>query len=214
MPYKLALFDFDGTLADSFPWFTTVMNDAADKFGFRRIAPEEVETLRGKSAREMIALMGVRTWKLPLIANYMRKRKAQDLDKVKLFTDAAPTLRRLHEAGVTLAIVSSNSEANIRALLGPETAALIAQYQCGASMFGKAKMFKSVLRQSGINASDAICIGDELRDLDSARAAGIAFGAVTWGYTHGAALRAQKPAHVFETFNELFTTVTGTPAQA
>ena len=68
MPYKLALFDFDGTLADSFPWFTTVVNDAADKYGFRRIARHEFDTLRGKSAREMIAHLGVRRWKLPFIA--------------------------------------------------------------------------------------------------------------------------------------------------
>jgi phosphoglycolate phosphatase len=208
MPYKLALFDFDGTLADSFPWFTTVMNDAADKFGFRRIAAHEVDTLRGKSAREMIAHCGVKTWKLPFIANYMRKRKAQDIDKVHLFADAAPTLRRLHAAGVTLAIVSSNSETNIRAMLGPETAALIAHYECRASMFGKARRFKQVLRASGIGARDAISVGDEIRDLDSARAAGIPFGAVTWGYTHGVALRAQRPEHVFESFEEIFETLT------
>lgn len=214
MPYRLALFDFDGTLADSFPWFTTVVNDAADKFGFRRIAPDEFDSLRGKSAREMIAHCGVSTWKLPFIASYMRKRKAQDLDKVKLFADAAATLRRLHEAGVVLAIVSSNSEANIRAMLGPETAALIAHYQGGASLFGKGKMFKAVLRKSGINANEAICIGDELRDLDSARSTSIAFAAVTWGYTHGAALRMQKPEHVCGTFDDLLAMVTGTPAQA
>jgi phosphoglycolate phosphatase len=208
MQYKLALFDFDGTLADSFPWFTSVMNDAADKFGFRRIAPDEVDTLRGKSAREMIAHCGVKMWKLPLIARYMRKRKAQDIASVHLFADAAPSLRRLHEAGVTLAIVSSNSEANIRAILGPETAALVAHYECRASLFGKARMFKAVLRASGVAAPDAICIGDEIRDLDSARDAGIAFGAVSWGYTHGAALRVHQPAHVFATFDEMVETVT------
>ena len=210
MPYKLALFDFDGTLADSFPWFTTVVNDAADKYGFRRIARHEFDTLRGKSAREMIAHLGVRRWKLPFIARYMRQRKAQDLHTVKLFDGAAQTLRRLSDAGVTLAIVSSNSEPNIRAMLGSETAALIAHYECGASMFGKARRFKAVLRAGGCGARDALCIGDELRDLDSARAAGVTFGAVTWGYTHGAALRADRPEHVFETFEEIFETLTRT----
>lgn len=29
MRYRLAIFDFDGTLADSFPWFATVVNDVA-----------------------------------------------------------------------------------------------------------------------------------------------------------------------------------------
>ena len=79
---------------------------------------------------------------------------------------------------------------------------------------GKARRFKAVLRAGGCGARDALCIGDELRDLDSARAAGIPFGAVTWGYTHGAALRAQKPEHLFETFDELFDTIAGTTARS
>ncbi|HEY0301761.1 MAG TPA: HAD hydrolase-like protein [Rhizomicrobium sp.] len=214
MPYRLALFDFDGTLADSFPWFTTVVNDVADKYGFRRIAPDEFDSLRGKSAREMMAHLGLRPWKLPFIANDLRKRKARDIDKVQLFAEAAETLKRLSDAGVTLAIVSSNSEQNIRKMLGTETAALVAHYECGASMFGKARRFKAVLRARGRRAHEAICIGDEIRDLDAARTAGIAFGAVTWGYTHGAALRALKPDHVFEAFGDIFDTLTEPQAKA
>jgi phosphoglycolate phosphatase len=207
MPYKLAIFDFDGTLADSFPWFATVINDTADKFRFRRIAPHEIDGLRGKSSREMMQLLGVSAWKLPFIARYIRKRKAQDLHAIPLFAEAPVALRRLSEAGVTLAMVSSNSEANIRKMFGSETAALIAHYECGSSLHGKAKRFRAVLRKSGLMPAEAISIGDELRDIDAARAAGIAFGAVTWGYTHGAAMRAAKPDFVFDTFDEIMETI-------
>lgn len=209
MPYKLALFDFDGTLADSFPWFATVINDTADRYGFRRVAPEEVDGLRGKSSREMMQILGVSAWKLPFIARYIRKRKAQDLDGIPLFAEAPAALRRLHEAGVTLAIVSSNSEANIRAMFGPETAALISHYECGSSLHGKARRFRKVLRRGGVAAQDAIAVGDELRDIDAAREAGIAFGAVTWGYTHGAAMIAAKPDHAFDTFDAMVETIAG-----
>jgi len=207
MPYKLAIFDFDGTLADSFPWFTTVINDTADKFRFRRIAPHEIDGLRGKSSREMMQICGVSAWKLPFIARYIRKRKAQDLHRIPLFAEAPASLRRLSEAGLQLAMVSSNSEANIRAMFGPQTAALIAHYECGASMHGKARRFRVALRKLGVAAHDAIAIGDELRDIDSAREAGIAFGAVTWGYTHGAAMKAAKPDFAFDTFDEMVETI-------
>jgi len=46
VPYSLIIFDFDGTLADSFPWFLRNVNDVADRFGFRRIAHGDVESLR------------------------------------------------------------------------------------------------------------------------------------------------------------------------
>ncbi len=207
MPFRLAIFDFDGTLADSFPWFTRVINDTADKFRFRRVEAHEVDDLRGKSSRELMQILRVSAWKMPFIARYIRKRKAQDLHSIPLFPEAPAALRRLHEAGVRLAIVSSNSEANIRAMFGAETAALIAHYECGASLHGKARRFKAVLRKGGFAAADAICIGDELRDIDAAREAGLAFGAVTWGYTHGAAMKAAKPDFVFESFDAMVQTV-------
>lgn len=209
MPYKLALFDFDGTLADSFPWFAGVINDTADRFRFRRVEAHEVDGLRGKSSREMMQILGVSAWKLPFIARYIRKRKAQDLHGIPLFPEAPAALRRLHEAGVTLAMVSSNSEANIRKMFGPQTAALISHYECGSSLHGKARRFRKVLRRSGVAAADAIAIGDELRDIDAAREAGIAFGAVTWGYTHGAAMIAAKPDHAFDTFDAMVETISG-----
>ena len=46
-PYALAVFDFDGTLADSFPWFAGVLNGVADRYGFRCTRPGEAEGLRG-----------------------------------------------------------------------------------------------------------------------------------------------------------------------
>ena len=38
MRYGLVIFDLDGTLADSFPWFCRVFNDVADRFRFKRVA--------------------------------------------------------------------------------------------------------------------------------------------------------------------------------
>ena len=49
--YKLAIFDFDGTLADTFPWFCSVINDVAVRYRFRQIDPAETDALRGLSAR-------------------------------------------------------------------------------------------------------------------------------------------------------------------
>ena len=42
----LAIFDLDGTLADSFPWFVCVLNGVADQFRFRRVAEHEIGDLR------------------------------------------------------------------------------------------------------------------------------------------------------------------------
>lgn len=203
MRYQLVIFDFDGTLADSLPWFSRVLNDVADRYRFKRVAAHEEDMLRTMDGRELMRHLGIPTWKLPLIVRYMRKRKAQELDQTRLFDGVDRMLRELSEAGIALALVSSNTEPNVRTILGAANASLIRYFECGASLFGKSSHFRKVLRRSGTPASDAICIGDEIRDLEAAQKAGIAFGAVTWGFATADALIARSPAVVFRSLDEI-----------
>jgi phosphoglycolate phosphatase len=209
MGYTLVIFDLDGTLADTFPWFLRHVNDIADRFGFRRIAPEDVEGLRRAGSREIVKRLEVPFWKLPLIAQHMRQLKASHAHEIALFPGTGDMLRSLWEAGVRLAIVSSDSEANVRRQLGEANAALISDFDCGASLFGKAAKFRRVVKRAGVAPSEAIAIGDEVRDLEAARGAGIAFGAVTWGYAAEEALRAREPDVVFEKVGDVGRGVVG-----
>lgn len=207
--YRLAIFDFDGTLADSFPWFLQRFNNLADRHRFRRIEEHEVEALRGKSARQMMAHLRLPAWRLPLVARDMRAWMARDIHTLRPFPQVPEMLHALADAGVELAVVTSNSHENVRRVLGPEAAGLMAHVECGASMFGKRARFRRVLRNSGIPAAQAISIGDEIRDAEAARAAGIDFGAVAWGYTRPPSLHAQSPALFFETVDDIVRALVG-----
>lgn len=202
MRYRLAIFDFDGTLSDSYPWFVGALNELADRYRFRRVEPHELEMLRGYEARRIVEHVGMPMWKMPLLARHVRRRMADDLGGISLFPGVSPMLRTLSERGVALAVVTSNSEANVRRLLG-EDAALIQHFGCDASIFGKRPKLRKVLRAAGVRPSDAICIGDEIRDAHAARAEGIAFGAVSWGYTTLEALSEHSPEMTFATMEEI-----------
>lgn len=202
MPYALAIFDLDGTLADSFPWFLRTINDVADRFNFRRVNDEDVEELRHASSREILARLEVPLWKLPAIARHARRLKAEATSEISLFDGVEAMLRTLAGNGVQLALVTSDSEANAREKLG-EAAALFSHFDCSASLFGKPAKFRRVIRRAGVEPARVISIGDEVRDIEAARAVGIACGAVCWGYAAPAALRAHAPDHTFEQLDEI-----------
>jgi phosphoglycolate phosphatase len=111
-------------------------------------------------------------------------------------------LQELSQAGVIMAMVSSDSGSNVRRALG-DHAALMSQFACGASMFGKAAKFRAVLKRTGIAAADAIAIGDEVRDGEAAAQAGIDFGAVSWGYARPEAMKQLSPAVVFDSVADI-----------
>lgn len=201
--YRLAIFDFDGTLADSGDWFRRVMNEAADRFGYRRVEDHERDALRGMHARDIMRHVGLSPWKMPFVARHMRARMTAEIDAIGLFPGVPEMLRRLHGAGVAISVVTSNSEANVRRVLGPELSGLVAHFGCGASMFGKRPHMRRALRRTGVPAPRALAVGDELRDHAAAAAEGIPFGAVAWGYTDAAALRAQHPAEMFDTVAQI-----------
>lgn len=199
MGYRLLIFDFDGTLADSALWFAHVLNDVAARYGFRQIGLDEMADLRGQPNREIIRRLGVPAWKMPFIAAHFRQLAAEAASDLKLFPGVESMLRRLAAGGVKVAVVSSNSEATVREVLGAELSGLISHYGCGASVFGKAPKFRAVIRKSGVAEADVLCVGDEVRDIEAARKAHLATGAVTWGYATPEILRAQRPSVVFET---------------
>jgi phosphoglycolate phosphatase len=196
-PPRLVILDFDGTLADSWPWLLGALDETARRFGFRRITPAEAEALRGQDNRAVMRALGVPLWQVPRIAAHI-KRLAAEAPPPPLFPGIPDTLRRLSAAGVTVAIASSNTEAQIRRALGPELSGLIGHYAVEASLFGKAKRFRRVLRASAIPAAEAIAVGDETRDIEAAREAGIAAGAVAWGYAWRSLLESRAPDAIFD----------------
>jgi phosphoglycolate phosphatase len=200
--YRLLIFDFDGTLADSFPIFLENIGQVMARFGLPPIDERSLEELRGRGAKEIIAHIGLPGWKLPLLAREMRKLLAANAARTRLFPGVPEMLRELAEAGCTLAIVSSNSEANIRTILGAESQR-ISIYACGASLFGKASKFRRVLKKTGIPASQTLAIGDEIRDIEAANEVPIDFAAVSWGYTKFNALHAHSPTFIVHRVEEI-----------
>ncbi|MDI1266682.1 MAG: HAD hydrolase-like protein [bacterium] len=200
--YRLAIFDFDGTLADSMPWFRASFQDMIKRFDLAPVRDDEIEGLRALSAREMMARLNVSMWQLPAIVTDMRKRKLAAAGDTPLFPGIPEMLTGLQTSDVRTAIVSSDSEISVRQVLG-STASLIGHFDCGASLFGKHWKFRRVARRFGVEPSQAICIGDELRDIEAARAAGMNSAAVAWGYALPSALQAAGPTHLFGSIEEM-----------
>ena len=201
MPYSLAIFDLDGTLVDSFPWFWRTINEVADKFGFRRVNDDELEgCARHRRARSWPGC-NCRCGRCRLSARHMRRLKAEAAANTPLFAGVPEMLQQLTDAGIKLALVTSDSRANARrklgAAAGPDLVLRLRRLAVRQAVAVSPCHQARGDRQGGI-----IAIGDEVRDVEAARAVGISAG--RWrGDAAPQALRAMQPDFMFERMEDI-----------
>jgi phosphoglycolate phosphatase len=200
---KLAIFDFDGTIADSAAWFGNALNELARHNGFREVSGEQRDVLRGRSTSEIFAYLGIPSWKLPFLVRQLRAIAARDVEQISLFPWVPDIFGALRSRGISIAIVSSNTKANVRRVLGAEMASMVEQFGTGAPLFGKAAKINGVIKRCASSTALTTSIGDEVRDIEAARALGIRSLAVTWGYATAPALEAAQPTRLVHAPEEL-----------
>ena len=206
---KLLIFDFDGTLANSFPVFAEALRSAIHKFGLRAVNDDDVDRLRHLGAREIIRFLGIPAWKVPIIGRFVHETMSAASHRIPLFDGVDSLLRDLAEAGIGIAVVSSNSEENVRRVLGAELSELVTAFECGASLFGKSVRFRRVLRRLAVSSECALSIGDEIRDVQASAKIGLPFGAVSWGYTHADALIQSGSHYLFRSVRDILSAALG-----
>ena len=202
MPFKLVVWDFDGTLADSVPTAAAIFNRLAPEMGFKPI--EDLTAARSLSTRQFLKQHGISLWRLPKLVRRYQAAAAEEADRLKLVAGVPDVLAALASAGVRLGVLSSNREDNIRRCLRANGAEQHFAFVVGyPRLFGKGKALKRILRAERLTRADVLYIGDELRDVEAAKKAGVKVAAVAWGFHTAELLRSGGPDYVVRDVSEL-----------
>ncbi len=202
---KLVIFDFDGTLCNSFPTFVEVLNELAPIFRYQRVDDRpENHKLRDLTVKEIMTHLGIARWKLPFIVFAARRRMLGRQDQFSLFPESKKSITSLENEGCKIAILSSNGKRLITKKL-EEQSIEIDIIEGSSKVFSKHKRLEDLINKfSKSIARQNICyVGDEIRDIEAALRIGITPIAVSWGYQSPAVLKKTFPEHVVESWAEL-----------
>jgi len=200
---KFILFDFDGTLADTMYVGGESFNKFADQFDYRKVTIEDMAALRAMTLPQVLKHMRIPVTKLPQIAKCVTGELNKRMSEVEIFPGLREVLIELHARGFTLGLLTSNSEANVQAFLEKYDLTIFTHVHCGSKLMGKARIIRSMLRRAGFKKHETLMIGDETRDIEASRKAGIRCAAVAWGYNTPQALRRFAPDYFFETSEDI-----------
>jgi phosphoglycolate phosphatase len=195
-------FDFDGTIADSFPIFVTCMNHLSREFGYEKL--KDSVHLRRKGVKG-IALEDLKVplaiW--PTYAHRLREEIKNRFREIPLFPSIKPVIKSLMPCH-TVGILSMNSEAIIRNTLKKE-GFHVDFLLTDVSYSEKAEALMEIKRRNIDHAAELIYIGDECRDIEACKKAGIRIIAVTWGFDPREMLEQNHPDHLVDDPSELLT---------
>lgn len=186
---KYIVFDFDGTIADTFHEIKQIVKkefDMSDKF---------FDLLKKEGVWKVIKKSDIPIRKLPEFV-YVILSKLRNKKDIKLFPGMIALFGKLKKK-YKIGIVSSNSEENISDVLKKHGIEGFFDFvYSDSSIFGKHLVLKKMCKKYKINPKEIIYVGDEDRDIIAARKVGIKVVAVTWGFNSEERLIDEKPDYL------------------
>ncbi len=195
---KHILFDFDGTIADSEQAALGIINQIADRHGYRHLRMDEVESLRRMPIRDRFRILGLPMRKLPGWAKEYNDLFSHAVGEVNPIAGMPELIEDLHRKGYVISILSSNAEDNIRYFLERHAIHQVREVLCSHRIFSKARMIRRHMRRNRLSADDLYYVGDEHRDVVACKKAGVPVIWVRWGFDGFEAVASAQPEFVAE----------------
>ena len=190
---EAVLFDLDGTLADTAPDLACTLNHMR---AARGLAPLPLAATRPVTSLGARGLLGVGFGVAPDHAEYagmrsefLRIYEANICRETRLFPGMAEVLRALEAADCCWGVVTNKAEYLARPLLEAILPASACACVIGGDTTPHTKPHPAPLVAAcgaiGKDASACLYVGDDLRDIQAGRAAGMKVAAARWGYLNG-----------------------------
>lgn len=197
MRNKTIIFDFDGTIANTFNMLTNLYNDIAPKYGCKVVSDEDRILLRDQKPQDILRDYGITRLKMIFLIYEIRKGMHRNIKKIAPIEGMIEAIKELKASGFSLGIMTSNSKKNVSLFLKQNE--VISHFDfiySGKKLFKKAHLLNNLLKKEHIEKKDTIYIGDETRDIEATKKAKIPMIGVNWGFNSRKALEALDPIAV------------------
>lgn len=201
---RTIIFDFDGTIADTFKHYIEIYNTHAKEYHLPIATAEILKKAHQKSAWEIAKYLKIPLWRVPFLVNTFLKEAQKTIGQVKPFGNIPQVIEKLNKKGYVLGIVSSNRRENIITFLKANGLESFFKFiHSETTLFGKDKVLKDVLNKYSLDPPQVLYIGDEVRDIEACRKVGVRIAAVTWGFNTNNLLTKNKPDYLVKNPKDL-----------
>jgi len=138
-------------------------------------------------------LLAIPRIKLPFIVWEARRLLKEGLNNVVPFDGIKETIEEIRKKEILLGIITSNSVRNVRSFLKHFKFPEFDFIYSSLHIWNKSKALKRVIQHHKLQPQMVFYVGDETRDIEAVREAGVKSIAVTWGYNSKDLLKSFSP---------------------
>ncbi len=200
---RAAVFDFDGTIADTFPLVLRLFTEHRVSKGLSAPSDTDIQALRSVDSRKVFEQLNIPRWKVPFAITAMRRKLRQVEHEIQPFHGVREILDQIVARGWQLYVLSSNNTSTIRTFFRQHNLPQPREVAGGVSFFGKEPRLRKLLAKHALDCDRVVLIGDETRDLHVGTACGCRTIGVTWGFNLKEVLAAARPDALANTPDEL-----------
>jgi len=198
--FMCLILDFDGTIVDSGPMFVGCINELSGEYGYEKITPGlEVREMDFHDFMRRLGISRERLGEWTKKLNTLLKSAMRSADP---FPGMEEVFNRLREHYL-MGILTSNSEEVVRQILDRCGLGAVAFIYPEVPILAKDKALIDLLHQQGLKPHDAIYIGDDVRDIEACRNAGLKIISVCWGFNTKALLERGNPDYLVDSPEDL-----------
>jgi 2-phosphoglycolate phosphatase len=208
MPIRAVLFDFDGTLADSFAPITASTNHVRQHYGLPPLPESEIRHYVGFGLANLMQTLVPNAPAEEAIALYRTHHQTVMLTQTKLMPGVAETIPELARRGFHLAVCSNKRvEFTLQLIvtlgLAPYFASVLGPEDVGNQPKPDPSMLLEGLKRLEVSKEEAVYVGDMAIDVHTAQAAGVKVWLVLGGAAGEESATAAGPDRVLSGFAEL-----------
>lgn len=184
----MVVFDFDGTIADSWGEVHSIYDELKEQLDLPRWNALELRALGRMMPVDILRSLSIPFWRMPKIIRSVRQALCDRIDAIQPFPHVREAIATLRAAGCLCGIVSSNSRQNVTSFLGRHDLEGFESIACDVHPFGKASTLRRLRVGDPSDSRLVLYVADEIRDVLAAGRAGVRSIAVSWGYGERSAL--------------------------
>ena len=200
-------FDFDGTLADSYPAITASVNHVRALHGLAPLDLGEVKRWVGRGAAALLARTVPAGDVEANVEAYRAHHPSVLHSGTRLLFGAAELLHLLHSRGLRLGICSNKPVAFTNDLVAHLGLAPLFDVVLGPEDVPRPKpapdMLLAALKRLDLPADQALYVGDMTVDVETARGAGVSVWVVATGSEERDSLERSLPDRLFSDLREM-----------